>query len=234
MNVERLSEQAEMLLDLADDHDAPWPERTAAFEQGADLLMDAATMSDEVGHLDRLLYIGDGIVTTALLQGEGLLPPSPNLISAYLRLAEANLELFEFRMRATDLRQAATCLRTAVGLQASGGEDDPVTAMRCAIARARLAAYRTETFGTGTDLAPATAALEMAGANNAVAVGWLARCLRLQAGTSPDPEGTAAAAGTPSAAAASPNPALAGRGLGRRPGALPAEHLRANWSAVRP
>jgi len=48
-------------------------------------------MSDEVGHLDRLLYVGDGIVTTPLLQGEGLDPPSPDLISAYLRLAEANL-----------------------------------------------------------------------------------------------------------------------------------------------
>lgn len=190
MNVEALVEQAEMHLDFADDHDAPWPERTAAFEEGADLLMEAATVSDEVGHLDRLLYVGDGIVTTPLLHGEGLDPPSPYLISAYLWLAEANLELFEFRMRTTDLRQAATCLRTAADLQALRGEDDPVTDVRCAIARARLAAYRTETFGTDADLAAATAALEMAGADIAVALGWLARCLRLQAGTSLDPEGT--------------------------------------------
>jgi hypothetical protein len=189
VTVETLAEQAEVLLDLADDHDTLWPQRSAAFEEGADLLMQAATMSDEVGYLDRLLYVGDGIVTTPLLQGEGLAPPSPDLISAYLRLAEANLELFEFRMRATDLRQAATCLRTAADLQLLRGEDDPITSTRCAIVRARLAVYRTETFGADADLPAATAALELADAADAVVVGWLARCLRLQAGTNPDPEG---------------------------------------------
>jgi hypothetical protein len=183
-----------MLLDFADNHDAPWPERTAAFAEGTDLLMEAVTMSDAVGHLDRVLYVGDGIVTTPLFQGEGLDPPSPDLISAYLWLAEANLELFEFRMRVTDLRQAATCLRTAADLQTLRVEDDPVTSVRCAIARARLAAYRTETFGQnfGADqeLIEATCALTEAAADNAVAVGWLARCLRFQAATSADPEGT--------------------------------------------
>ncbi|MDT3439457.1 CHAT domain-containing protein [Pseudofrankia sp. BMG5.37] len=190
MNVEGLVLHAEALMGVADEQDVPWPERTAAFEEGASILMDATTMSDEVGHLDRLLYVGDGVVTTPLLRGERLAPPSPDLISAYLWMAEANLELFEFRMRVTDLRQAATALRTAADLQTLQGENDPVVGMRCAVVQARLAAYRTETFETDGDLAAATEALDAAGADNAVAAGWLARCLRLQAAACADPEGT--------------------------------------------
>lgn len=175
------------LLSRADDGKVPWPDRAAAFGDAAARLMDLATMSDDVGHLDRLLYVGDGVITGALLLGEGLTPPHPHLIAAYLRVAEAELELFEFRMRATDLRKAGTALRTAVGLHDLRGADDPLTSLRCAVGQARLAAYHAETFGAGDGLAGAVARLRAGHGGHAGAIGWLARCLRLHAGATPDP-----------------------------------------------
>ncbi len=175
------------LLARADDQQAPWAERAAVFDDVAGRLMELATMSDDVGHLDRLLHVGDGVITSALLLGEGLAPPHPHLIAAYLRVAEAQLELFEFRMRATDLRKARTALRTAAALHALRGDDDALTSLRCAAGRARLAAYRAETFGAGEELAAAVAELRTGHSGHAGAIGWLARCLRLHAPATADP-----------------------------------------------
>jgi hypothetical protein len=189
-----LIQRGRALLEKANDFQSPWLDRARAFSQGSDLLMDAVTISDDVHQVDWVLYVGDGIVSTPLLWGEYLQPPSLDLIDTYLWLTEAHLELFEFRMRVTDLREAARCRQTAYGLQSLRGEEDATTTLRCTIARARAAAYYTETFGQappasiGPDVNAAVEELRLVAGANVIAIVWLARCLRLAAGQSSEPE----------------------------------------------